>query len=336
MNESTIQNSTARERFLDAILQSAVDYAILSLDLDGRITSWNEGANRILGWPCEEALGQPVSMIFTEEDRLAGVPQREMAAALDKGVGDDERWHLRKDKSQFFASGRMMALKSDDGSVEGFLKILRDRTDHREIEERQRVLMHELNHRMKNTLTVVQAIATQSFRNATSLKEAASSISSRLFAYSKAHDILLQRDWAGTTLAAIVEATATSLGLEASNRFHMHGPTVEVGPQAALSFALVLHELGTNARKYGSLSGESGVVDVKWAVTNESGTDRLHFCWAESGGPDVAEPARKGFGSRLISSSLGAFGKVSTHYRREGVLVEVDADLKLLGHKAYS
>ena len=295
MSDSKTPNTIVRERFLDAILQSAIEYAIISLDLDGLVTSWNQGAMHILGWAPEEAIGEPGAIIFTDEDRKAGIPQREMTAALDQAGGVTEQWYQKKDGTLFWASGRMMALRSEDGTVEGFLKILRDQTDQRENAERQRILMHELNHRMKNTLTVVQAITSQSFRNAASLEEAAASIQSRLAAYSKAHDILLQRDWLSTTVAAIVEATAANLGLEGSDRFRMQGPSVDLGPQAALTFALVLHELATNARKYGSLSEDSGVVNVDWSLAEREGNRRLLFTWKESGGPKVAPPKRKGF-----------------------------------------
>ena len=336
MNDTQPRNTRARERFLDAILQSAIEYAIISLDLDGLVTSWNEGAVRVLGWTPDEVIGGPGAIIFTEQDKQDGIPQREMTAALDQGSGTDERWHLKKDGSLFWASGQMMALRSEDGAVEGYLKILRDRTDQREAEERQRVLMHELSHRMKNTLTVVQAITTQTFRNSSTLEEAAASVSARLTAYSKAHDILLQRDWLATTMAALVEATATNLGIDESKRFQMHGPLVEVGPQAALAFSLVLHELATNAAKYGALSTEAGVVDVAWSVARRDGIEKMAFFWAERGGPEIDPPKRKGFGSRLITSSLQGLGEVALEYRREGLLVSFEGDLRKLQYKTYA
>ncbi len=128
-------NLPDRERFLDAILDSATDYAIISMDLDGLVTSWNEGAHRILGWSEAEIVGLPASVFFTLEDRRKGVPQGEMEASLLKGRGNDERWHQRKDGSQFWASGEMMPLKDRNGDVQGFIKILRDRTDQRKAEQ---------------------------------------------------------------------------------------------------------------------------------------------------------------------------------------------------------
>jgi PAS domain S-box-containing protein len=329
-------NTTPRERFLEAILQSAIEYAIFSLDLDGLITSWNEGAVRVLGWAADEAIGLPGSIIFTEEDKQAGAPQHEITTALERDAALDERWHLRKDGTLFWASGQMMALRSEDGTLEGYLKILRDRTDQRETEERQRILMHELSHRMKNTLAVVQAITAQSFRGAASLEEASASIAARIGAYAKAHDILLQRDWFGTTMAAIVEATAANLAFDGSDRFRMHGPPMELGPQAALSFSLVLHELATNARKYGALSGEQGVVEVAWSISASAGQQRFLLSWTEIGGPLVVRPQRSGFGSRLLQSSLHAFGNADVEFPPEGVRVRFEGDLQALQNKAYS
>jgi len=329
-------SSRSRERFLEAILQSAIEYAIISTDLDGLVTTWNEGARRILGWDEAELVGRPAAVIFTEEDRQAGVLQREMTAALTEGHGNDERWHVRKDGSLFWASGQMMALTTDDGEVEGFVKILRDQTEQRENEERQRVLMHELSHRMKNTLTVIQAITSQSFRNASSIEDAEQAISARINAYAKAHEILLQRNWLGATLTAIVEATAINLGLETSERFKASGPAVELGPQAALCFSLVLHELVTNANKYGALSGETGIVEIDWSVRDEAGDKRLDFRWREVGGPAVEAPDKKGFGFRLINSSLSAFGDVTVGYAPTGFVLSVDASLLKLQFKTYS
>ncbi|MBA5800475.1 MULTISPECIES: sensor histidine kinase [Rhizobium] len=329
-------SSRSRERFLEAILQSAIEYAIISMDLSGLVTTWNEGARRILGWDETEIVGKPAAVIFTQEDLQAGILEGEMAAALAEGHGNDERWHVRKDGSLFWASGQMMALTSDEGEVEGFVKILRDQTDQRENEERQRVLMHELSHRIKNTLAVVQAITTQSFRNASSMEDAEQAISARINAYSKAHDILLQQNWLGTTMATIIEATAINLGLETSGRFKASGPAVELGPQAALAFSLVLHELVTNANKYGALSQDTGTIKIEWSVREESGDKRLSFSWREAGGPAVEAPRKKGFGCRLINSSLSSFGEIVVDYAPTGLILKLDASLEKLQYKTYS
>ncbi len=295
--------SALRQRFLEAVLESATDYAIIAMDLDGLVTMWNKGAERILGWTEKEICGQPASVFFTLEDRQRGIPQAEMRAALTKGFGSDERWHLKKDGSCFWASGEMMPLKDDAGSVRGLLKILRDRTEHRQAEERQILLNQELAHRVKNTLAVVQAISAQTFRGEGSFAEARTSFNDRLIALARAHDVLMSGSWTAASLRALVDEIAVVRGPGGERQIHVSGPDVTVGPRAALSFALVLHELATNAVKYGALSTTAGSVFISWDLIG-SKEPRLRFEWREQGGPVVKPPSRKGFGSRLIESSF--------------------------------
>lgn len=123
-----------RLRF-EAIFNSAIDYAIIVMDHDGCITEWNEGATRILGWTPDEICGRDLGAFFTPEDRAAGVPQREMADALALGRGVDERWHLRRSGERFWANGEMMTLRNEEGRAIGFVKVLRDRTEARLVQE---------------------------------------------------------------------------------------------------------------------------------------------------------------------------------------------------------
>ncbi|XUY30134.1 PAS domain-containing sensor histidine kinase (plasmid) [Agrobacterium sp. rho-8.1] len=705
---------TIRERFLEAVLQSAIDYAIIALDLDGLVTSWNEGARLIMGWTEEEMMGAPAAVFFTDDDKREGIPQREMTSALEKGRGNDERWHLRKDGTHFWASGEMMTLRDDDGRVQGFIKIIRDRTEQRErdekiradaefmrkvlsssddcikvldldarltfmseggkrvmevddfdaiaecpwpdfwqdsgndaakkaveaakagqserfigmantargnprwwdvqvtpilgadgkperilsisrditatkvaeetsretqarlrstlkagglgywqlnmetmvleasdicklnfgrspdqpftysdlreavhpddrtrmaaavqdtistgsdydiqyriikpdgdtawvliraqlirgdkdnptyiagvslditdlktteerlarseerlnlalgassivgiwdwdlktnliyadpnfaeiytvdpiraaqgapleeyvknfhpddlptfeaelarlfegqetfnseyrilqpdggvrwvhargrlirdeatkpirfsgasveiterkmFEETQSLLMHELGHRVKNTMAVVQAVVTQSLRNVTSVEEAAGKVKSRLAAMAVAHDILINRNWLSATLTDVIQGTASATGLGDDNRLRLSGPAVKLGPQQALSIGLVIHELLTNALKYGALSNETGSVKIAWEVTGLPTTHSLKFVWQEINGPSVIAPARRGFGSRLIASSLQGFGDLDIQYLPGGILLELVAALSKL------
>ncbi len=128
---------TAQDERAHHLLESATDYGIIGLDLDGLITWWNEGARRIMGWTEQEMLGQPASLFFTPEDRQAGIPQAEMQSALQQGRGNDGRWHLRQDGTCFWATGEIMALRDESGSVEGFVKILQDRTEQRNAKVRE-------------------------------------------------------------------------------------------------------------------------------------------------------------------------------------------------------
>ena len=139
MNASLEQRIAATgNRQMAQIVESAIDYAIIGMDLDGIVTSWNEGARRLLGWTESEMTGQPASRFFTHEDRQNGIPQFEMQEALRHERGSDERWHLRKDGARFWANGEMMPLKDESGEIRGLIKILRDRTEQRLAAERQR------------------------------------------------------------------------------------------------------------------------------------------------------------------------------------------------------
>jgi PAS domain S-box-containing protein len=325
-------SGSLRQQFLEAILESATDYAIIAMDLDGLVTIWNEGARRILGWAEEEIIGRPASVFFTLEDRQRGVPQSEMQAALTKGFGSDERWHLKKGGTCFWASGEMMPLRDAGGAVQGFVKILRDRTEHRQAEERQALLVQELSHRVKNTLAMVQAIAAQTFRGEVSFAEARSSFNSRLQALSKAHDVLLRGSWTQASLRTLVDSVRDVHTSGQEVRFQINGPDVTLGARAALSFALVLHELATNAMKYGALSDQKGIVSVSWQVTGPTSAQRLHFEWVESGGPRVVTPKQRGFGSRLIEHSFSGEdgGVVELIYAPAGVRFVLDFAFKNL------
>lgn len=616
-----LRRALREQRALDAhhrqILASAIDYAVLTTDLDGRVTSWNTGAERILGFAESEMRGRTLHTVFTPEDRAMGRPEAEMGEALATGAAPDERWHLRKDGARFRASGRLMVLRSETGDAVGFLKILRDSTaewqaiqdreagralvvagerrwrglfermaegvvvaeavrdaegrladvtltelnpafevltglpvadavgrrlrsilpdtpdrlveafagvlatgepdtfeigmpslggrsfegriqkgegdgvivlfsdttarkagerrrnalvelgdrlrdarspaeaahaaghvmaatlgtgragyglidpvreiitterdwtapgvpsiagilrfrehgsyiedlkrgetvvvaDTREdartvptwtaleriavrsfvnmpvfergafvglvfvtdaqprawlpeevifirnvadrtraavarlrAEERQRLLNRELGHRLKNTLAMVQAVTAQTLRNATSVADAQEALTSRMVALGKAHDILLSGERESARLGELVRS-AVSILEDGEARFRLDGPDIEVGSRAALSLALMLHELGTNALKYGSLSGPDGIVSVRWHIEGD-GTDAIVvLAWTEEGGPPVEPPRRKGFGSRLITRGLAGQigGQVMLGFPREGV-----------------
>lgn len=578
------RDAALRDRAADQILNrqivdSAVDYGIITMDLHGDVTSWNVGAERILGWTEQEILGRPADVFFTPEDVAAQVPETEMRHAREHGRGADERWHLRQDGSRFFAMGEMMPLTSALGDQIGYLKILRDQTQRREGEERlaraderlqialaasgviglwdwmvdtdllhgdanfarlygldaektlagltmeeyqefvvpedladlrasiratfdrgedflveyrlaipgetlrwvecrgqllagvdgrperfsgsaiditerkhaeseirrlagiveqsgdfigvaalngrvqwvnqsgrelvglpdeasarettiqdyfdpvqwpeiaetvfpavqresqwrgelrfrhfqtgeiipviydvmalrdpdgaviayatvtrdireqkdaetrQRILNEELSHRMKNTLAMVQAIAQQTLKGVTE-KDAVEAFKKRLHAISSAHGVLLQQSWSA---APIRESIRAVLGtFEMNDRFDVSGPDVNMGPRATLSLSLLMHELSTNALKYGALSADEGRVAVRWEVCAGSEGDDLVLRWQESGGPPPRAPERRGFGSRLIEMGLTGTGGSVLHYPSTGFEAEFTAPL---------
>ena len=154
------------EERLRLIFEGATDHAIFALDTEGRVSEWNLGAERLLGFAAEEVLGRRPDAMWTPEDLAAREPELEMCRAAEEGRASDDRWHLREDGSRFWATGVMTPLLDGAGELRGFLKVLRDCTEARVAEERRKVLADELNHRVKNTLAVVQSVAAQTFRHA--------------------------------------------------------------------------------------------------------------------------------------------------------------------------
>ncbi|WP_407523817.1 GAF domain-containing protein [Methylobacterium oryzisoli] len=182
-------------------------------------------------------------------------------------------------------------------------------------ESEQQVLNIELSHRLKNTLAMVQAIAIQTLRPVNE-RDAVESFMSRLLALSKAHDVLLQQSWSEARIRAVV--TGVLHGLGPPDRLDIDGPDISFGPRATLSLSLLLHELATNALKYGALSNTIGRVSVRWRVERSSDEAILVLEWRERGGPPVAEPSRRGFGSRLIRLGLVGTGGVTIRYSSLG------------------
>ncbi|MBB3999429.1 sensor histidine kinase [Aureimonas pseudogalii] len=292
--------SEARHR---QILDSAVDFAMFTSDLGDEVTFWSVGAERVLGWSEGEMLGRSADVIFTPEDRATGAPDRERAAARGEGRALDERWHLRKDGARFWASGEMMPLMDDADRHVGYVKILRDRTEQRKSELQREELTQELAHRMKNTLAMVQAIATQTFRTAKSLDEGRDALSGRLIALGRAQDILTGSGADATEIRHLVD-DALRPHRSGEGRIVVAGPSLELSPDQGLGLSLAIHELATNAAKYGALSVAEGEVWIDWTIAADRS---FTFHWRESGGPVVETPTRTGFGSRLIERIVAPY-----------------------------
>ena len=434
------------------ILDNALDYAILTADMNGLIVSWSSGAEKLFGWKPEEIIGQPLDVLFTEEDRMNRLPEtRQQMASLHR-IDVVERFHQRKDGTTFWASGDLQALYSDDGKQQGFLKIVRDRTDEqrhsetlrlseerlrlaqqaagigafeidrdrkmieatpqflkllgfeespelslndfysvivdnpkqiakqmlqtrqdeslithlefqikradtkqlrwigywaeaapkdvgksmkhrilgvlqditerRDAQEKQALLSGELAHRVKNILAIVQSIANQTLTESTSVTKALQDFSVRLNALAHAQDILTQGATSSADLKQIVESSL-DIHDKTKKRFIISGPPVSLSPQTALSMALALHELSTNAVKYGALSSKNGIVEINWTINK----DEFRFSWREKGGPTVSQPTKLSFGSKLIKRLLPARfnGHAELDYAPEGFSFELTA-----------
>jgi PAS domain S-box-containing protein len=203
-------------------------------------------------------------------------------------------------------------------------ELTRQAVERRRAEERQDLLNHELSHRLKNTMAMVVSIAHQTLRSV-SERGPVEAFEKRIQALASAHDLLLRKDWTAADLRSVCREV---LGTAAeARRFTLDGPDVALGPSAALSASLLLHELATNAAKYGSLSGEEGEVKVRWWIDGDAGEPGLVLRWREHGGPPVVAPTRRGFGSRLIRTGLVGTGEVDVTYHTEGLVAAMRAPL---------
>ncbi|NPD70446.1 GAF domain-containing protein [Lichenicola cladoniae] len=207
----------------------------------------------------------------------------------------------------------------------GFMRSVADRLEFGVSQLRakadQLMLNQEISHRMKNMLAMVQAIAQQTM-NGVEDQDAVKAFGKRLYTLSAAHDVLLQQSWVSTQLGTLVRAILSTFG--ANDRFDIAGPDLLLGPRATLSLSMLLHELAMNAIKYGALSTASGRIALHWRLARVSAPE-LVFCWEETGGPSVAPPTRKGFGSRLIRSGLLGTGGVDLRYEVTGFSAEMRA-----------
>jgi PAS domain S-box-containing protein len=302
-----------------AILESATDYAIITIDSNARVTGWNTGACNLFGWTEAEALGMDGRLTFTPEDRERVQPEAEIARALARGRAENERWHMRKDGSRFWGSGLLLPLRGTQAG--GFLKIMLDRTDRREAEERQGVLLRELAHRVKNTLALILAMARQTGLSAADLAGFLDSFEGRLQALAAAHDLVSEAGWRSTSLSDLARAALAAHDEPGGGRVRISIQELPVNPAAAQSLVLAFHELATNAAKHGALSAPGGTVVVEGRVAAGSDGDELVIAWRETGGPPAVEPREPGFGTTLLEQ-VAAYqhnGRIAFNWRPEGL-----------------
>jgi two-component sensor histidine kinase len=238
-----------------------------------------------------------------------------------------ERQITRPDGSKIWIKVDSSPTGAGEEATRDVILVLQDVSARHDAESQHRLLMGELSHRVKNTLAMVQAIATQTLRNASSPAEARTTLENRIMSLARAHDLLLQEHWAEASIRALIEG---AIQFHKAERFRLSGPDLKVGPKGALSLALCLHELATNATKYGALSNEVGHIDLGWGVEETDARPHLVFSWIERGGPPVVEPTRKGFGSRLVQMGLSGEGEVTLAYNPAGLSCRMSAPLDTL------
>ncbi|MGC1466151.1 MAG: HWE histidine kinase domain-containing protein [Pseudolabrys sp.] len=283
--------------------------------------------------PAEAAAGVPVEAFVANihpDDRLR-VERKVRKAVRSVGSLSVEYRLMQRDGSIRWVLARGYCLGDANGRALRFPGASVDITDRKEAEEHRKLLTRELSHRVKNTLATVQAIANQSLRDDVPAASARAAFSARLRALSNAQDVLTGERWAGAELDAVILAAVDAFAAGPA-RFRIEGIPVRLSPRSALALAMALHELCTNAAKYGALSIPDGRVEISWQIDTARDEGHLVFRWAESGGPRVKPPSRKGFGMRLIENGLAAelSSDVNLAYNPDGVVFTLRAPLKLI------
>jgi PAS domain S-box-containing protein len=311
------------ERHLASMIASSND-AILGIDLEMRITSWNAAAARLYGYTEEDAIGQSVLMLVPE-DRQEEEPSilRQIRAGLV--VEPYETKRTRKDGREVDVLLSVSPILDASGKVVGASKVAHDISARKEAERLQAMLAGELHHRVKNILATVTAIARQTMGRDAANKQEVDAFLARLASLGRAQDLLLNGEWQHADLRTVIEQAISPYP---SERFSVQGPSVSLPPKAVVSLSLALHELATNAAKYGALSLPDGRVFIEWQYGSHS-RHGLRLSWKEEGGPEVLPPTTRGFGSRLIERLLAAElkGSCELTFDKEGVECLVSANL---------
>ncbi|RST30323.1 sensor histidine kinase [Sphingomonas ginkgonis] len=294
---------------------------------DGLVTFPNDAYLPILGNK-PDALGRRFDEIWSEVWPSLAPLVCEAFAGCANYIED---WPLTIERNgppeQVWFTFCFSPIRDETGKVVGMLDIVTETTAQVLLHDRQRLLAGELNHRLKNLLTIIQAVVNQTLRRATDLGTANVNLSQRLAAIGRAADVLTAAEWEEAPIRDLVRnAVATSSGID--SRFRLSGPAICIKPLPALALTLALHELVTNAMKHGALSNDSGTVDLSWSLLANGEVDP-HFtmAWQEHGGPPVRPPTRRGFGTLMIERSLRAYfpDGVWTRYEPDGLVFTIDS-----------
>jgi PAS domain S-box-containing protein len=289
---------------LAAIVTSAADAIISMSGQDGRIETWNKGAESLFGYSDAEAVGATIDLIVPPEDKEGALFRRALSG---ERIRDHEAIRMAKDGERIPVATTTTRMLAADGRTIGISVILRDLRERRAADQHQRLLMREIDHRAKNVMAVVRSLVQLSPKDDPVAFGRA--IEGRISAMARAHSLLARDRWEGASLRDLVEEElgGRENGPNAASQAELEGPSVILRPDAVQPLSMVLHELVTNSMKYGALSSQDGRVYLRWqleAEPGEAGTS-LVIVWTERGGPPIPEPPRrKGFGSRLIEISV--------------------------------
>ena len=323
----------SRDR-LEAVLDAAPAAILIASDSSCTEIQGNRQATELMRMPPRENLSRSAATSSTSHFRVFDMRGRELAPdelPVQRAERGEELWRHEEqvvfdDGTIVYLLGNAVPLKDDAGTIRGAVGAFIDITDRKRAELHQRLLINELNHRVKNTLAIVQGIAHQSFKGEAADPMARAAFEGRLSALSAAHDVLMRENWEKVQLREIITKALAPFVRE-PHRLSMTGPDLRIAPKAAVSFAMAFHELGTNAAKYGALANEQGRITIDWHIAASETGSRLMLDWREEGGPPVITPVVRGFGTRMIERGLAAEldGSVRLDFDPSGLRCRIDA-----------
>lgn len=309
---------------LAAIVEASTD-AIISWSPEGRIRSWNPGAERMFGYTAAEAVGQSVVLLVPQN---SGEPPSGVFERVRAGERlQVEALRQRKDGTTIPVSISASPMRDSHGQIVAASVIFRDISEQKRREEHTRFIMRELSHRSKNLLAVIQAMARQTARTSRDLIDFQNRFTARVRGLAQSHDLLVKRDWRGVPVAELVRTHLEPFIDRSEQGLILSGPGLSLRPEAAQNIGLALHELATNASKHGALSRPTGCIDVRWGVEDKDGERRFRMLWRETGGPEVVKPLQRGFGHTVVDAMVGRAleGEAHLDWKREGLVWRLDA-----------
>ncbi|NEU99534.1 chemotaxis protein CheB [Bradyrhizobium uaiense] len=322
LTEEALRTSERKLRQETQLVELSRD-PIFIWDFSGTILEWNRGSEQLYGYSRDEAVGKKKEKLLGTT--VPGSSFAELRARLhDEGSWSGEIKHRTK-------GGRELTVESSIiletvGGQQLALESTRDVTERKAWETQQRLLLRELTHRVKNTLTVVQSIAHQTRRFSKSYEEFTDRLDGRLAALAAAHSLLVDSEWRGADLGTLARKQFEPHVGGNPDRVKITGQPVFLPADLATPFGLVFHELATNAAKYGPFSRRAGTVDLSWNLEKRNGQPSLTVIWRERGGPKITEPKTKGFGSELIERAIPN-STVRREFASSGVICTIDVQL---------
>jgi PAS domain S-box-containing protein len=296
-------------------------------ELNNPIIFANDSFLALTGYDRKEVLGQSFNFFMAhgaDSEALAKIS----AEFEDNSNGGAEIRYRRKNGSEFWAALFINPVLDESGDIVQYFASFIDLTKHKEEQALSRMLIDELNHRVKNTLSAVQSIVWQATHTTSDRKMIRESIEARLLALSRSHDLLTRENWQSAGLFDVVKDALEPFGVAdgCAKRIVIKGENIRVPPKLTLALGIAFHELATNAVKYGALSNDTGSILIAWTIEPAPGGNRVALRWAEKDGPPATLPSRKGFGSRVLEHGLAheLEGTVHLDFRMDGVVCTIN------------